>query len=403
LQSRWGQIAPRTILQAGVVTVIQGGQTTLYFGPWYRKSPFFEAAQRAGCYGYDLYNKMYIPSNFSDPVTEYWHLVNHVTIWDVGCERQVEISGPDGYEFMEYLTPRDLSRCEVGQAKYVVLTDEKGCLINDPVLTRLRKNTFWLSTADSDLLLWAKGVAIHSAFDVRIIEPDASPMQIQGPKSKDVLRALVGPEVLDLPYYHFMETTVDGIPVLVTRTGWSAEVGFEVYLRDGNRGADLWNRVMEAGQPFDIRPTGPSEYRRIEAGILNYPSDINLDYNPFEAGLGWLVDFDKKRNFIGKSALKKIKKEGVTRKLVGVEVPGDEVVHPWLPDPWPVRKDGERVGTLTALAMSPRLKKNIGYAWVPVRLSKIGTELQILTPEGSREAIVVRKPFLDPKKEIPKS
>ncbi len=384
--------------------VLQGGHTTLFFGSWYRKSPFFEAARRAGAQAYDLYNKMYIPSHYvADPVDEYWHLVNHVTMWDVGCERQLEIRGPDGYAFMEYLTPRDLSSCAVGQAKYVILTDESGGLINDPVLTRLAKNTFWLSTADSDVLLWARGLAVHSDFDVELREPDASPMQIQGPKSKDVLEALVGPKVRDLEYYHFMEAKIDGIPVLVTRTGWSAEVGYEIYLRDGSRGTDLWNRVVEAGTPFEIRPTGPSEYRRIEAGILNYPSDINLDCNPYEAGLGWLVDLDKERDFVGKTALQRIKRRGVARKLVGVEVPGEEVIHPWLPEPWPVRKGGKVVGTLTAMAMSPRLKKNIGYAWVPIEFSKLGTGLEIVTPGGPRKAIVVKKPFLDPKKDIPKT
>ncbi len=383
---------------------LDGGHTTLYFGPWYRKSPFFDAARKAGCRAYDLYNKTYIPSHYvEDPVEEYWHLVYHVTLWDVGCERQVEIRGPDAPAFMEWLTPRDLIACEVGQAKYLVLTDAQGGLVNDPVLTRLAKDTFWLSTADSDVLLWAKGVAHDSDFDVDIREPDVSPLQIQGPKSKDVLRALVGTAVLDLGYYRFMEASIDGIPVLVTRTGWSAEVGYEIYLRDGSRGSDLWNAVMEAGKPFNIRPTGPSEIRRIEAGILNYPSDINIDCNPFEAGLGWLVDLDKKADFIGKSALKKIKKEGVKRKLVGVEVPGDEVVRPWLPHPWPVRKDGKEIGTLTALAMSPRLKKNIGYAWAPIEHSKLGTAIEIVTPVGPRAAIVAKKPFLDPKKDVPRS
>jgi len=383
--------------------VVDGGHTTLYFGSWYRRSPYFEAAKRAGCKAYDVYNRMYIPSHFTDPVDEYWHLVNHVTMWDVGCERQVEIAGPDAYEFMEYLTPRDLSGCKVGQAKYVVLTDEAGGIVNDPVLTRLDEGRFWLSTADSDVLLWAKGVALHADVDVEIREPDVSPMQIQGPKSKDVLDALVGPKVADLEYYHFIDTTIDGIPVLVTRTGWSAEVGFEIYLRDASRGSDLWSRVAEAGRPFRIRPTGPSEMRRIEAGILNYPSDICLEYNPFEAGLGWLVDLDKEHDFIGKEALRRLKRDGVQRKLVGIEVPGEKVVDPWLPDPWPVKADRARVGTLTALAMSPRLEKNIGYAWVPIRFAKLGTRLSIVTPEGDRDAIVAKKPFIDPRKDLPKS
>ena len=189
---------------------IPGGHTTLYFGPWYRQSPFFDAARRAGAQAYDVYNKMYIPSHYRDPVDEYWHLVNHVTLWDVGCERQLEVAGPDGLAFMEYLTPRDLGTCAVGQAKYVILTDEDGGIINDPVLTRLRKDTFWLSTADSDVLLWAKGVARHSDFHVRLREPDASPLQVQGPKSKDVLAALVGPKALRLEYYRFLEATIEG-------------------------------------------------------------------------------------------------------------------------------------------------------------------------------------------------
>ena len=206
------------------------GQSTLYFGPWYRKSPFFEATRRAGCRSYDIYNHMYIPGLYTDPFEEYWHLINHVTLWDVGVERQVEISGKDGYKFAELLTPRDLSKCKVGQGKYVVITDERGGILNDPVLIRLEKNKFWLSLANSDTLLWAKGVAVNSEFDVDITEPDVSPLQVQGPKSKNVMKDLVGPEILDLGYYYFLDTKIHGIPVVITRTGWTAEVGYEVYL-----------------------------------------------------------------------------------------------------------------------------------------------------------------------------
>ncbi len=378
------------------------GQSTLFFGPWYRKSPFFEATRRSGAKAYDIYNHMYLPGLYTDPFEEYWHLINHVTLWDVSVERQVEISGKDGFKFAEMITPRDLTKCEVGQGKYVVITDEDGGIINDPVLIRLEKNKFWLSLANSDTLLWAKGVAVNSGLDVDIVEPDVSPVQVQGPKSKDVLRDLVGPKVLDLGYYYFMKTQIDGIPVVITRTGWSAEVGYEVYLCDGSRGLQLWDRIIESGRKYNIRPIAPSEIRRIEAGILNYGSDITLENNPYECDLGWLVDLNKKADFIGKAALKKIKKEGVKRKLAGVEIHGPQI-HAWATEFWDVKKDDKKVGHLTALTYSPRLEKNLAYVWVPIGLAKLGTQLTVVTPAGERGATVVKKPFVDPKKDLPKS
>jgi aminomethyltransferase len=378
------------------------GQSTLFFGPWYRKSPFFEATRRAGAKAYDIYNHMYLPGLYTDPFEEYWHLINHVTLWDVGVERQVEISGKDGAKFAEFITPRDLSKCQVGQGKYVVITDERGGIINDPVLLRLEKNRFWLSLANSDTLLWAKGVAVNSGLDVDITEPDVSPLQVQGPRSKDVLKDLVGPEILDLGYYFFLETKIDGIPVVITRTGWTAEVGYEVYLCDGSRGLDLWDRIMDAGKEHNIRPIAPSEIRRIEAGILNYGSDMTLENNPYEVDLGWLVNLDKKADFIGREALAKIKKEGVKRKLVGIEIEGPQI-NAWATEFWDVKKDGTKVGHLTALTYSPRLTKNIAYAWVPIRLARLGTDVTVVTPSGERTARVVKKPFVDPKKDLPKS
>ncbi len=374
----------------------------LYLAPWYRRSPFFESSRRHGPQVYEIYNHMYLPTHYTDPVSDYWHLLNHVTMWDVGVERQVEITGPDAFAFTNYLTPRDLTTCKVGQGKYVVLTTEQGGIINDPVLLRLGENHFWLSASDSDILLWAKGVAVHADMDVEVKEPDVSPMQIQGPKSKDVLRALFGPKVLDLAYYDILETSLDGIPVVVSRTGWTGEIGYELYLRDGSQGDKLWRKVLEAGKPFDIRPTGPSEIRRVEAGILNYGADMTLEDNPFEVGLGWLVDLDKKSDFIGKDALRRIKAEGVKRKLVGLEVHG-EPLQGILTKFGAVKEDGEQVGHLTMLVHSPRLKKNIGYAMVSVEHAKLGTELTADLPSGERKATVVRKPFVDPKKDIPKS
>jgi len=369
---------------------------------WIQKSPYFWRAAQHGVRAYDLYNHMLMPGLYTNPIEEYWHLVNHVTVWDVGVERQVEIMGPDGFKFTNFLTPRDLTKCEVGQGKYVAITAEDGGIVNDPVLLRLTKNKFWLSLANSDTLLWAKGVAVNSGMDVDIREPDVSPVQVQGPKSKNVIKALFGQKALDLGYYYFLQTKLDGIPVVLTRTGWSAEVGYELYLRDSAYAERLWDLVMEAGKPHNIRPIAPSEIRRIEAGILNYSSDIVLDNNPFEVGLGWTVDLEKEADYLGKEAILRTKAEGVTRKLVGVEVEGP-MLGAWIPEYWPVSANGQRVGHLTSLTYSPRLEKNIGYALVQAEYGKLGTKLKVRTRVDERAATVVKKPFVDPKKDIPKA
>jgi len=374
----------------------------LYFGPYVRKSPYFDATRRYGCSAYDIYNHMYLPSYYNDPIEEYWRLLNEVTLWDVSVERQVEITGPDAARFTDRLVTRDMTRCKVGQCKYVLLTDQNGGIVNDPVLLRLGENHFWLSLADSDVLLWAKGVALHSGLNVTLGEPDVSPLQVQGPKSKNVMQALFGDEVLKLAYYDLMEAKLDGIPVVITRTGWCGEVGYEIYLRDGSRGEELWERVMAAGKPYNIAPVPPAEIRRIEAGILNYGSDMTLETNPYEVGLGWVVDLDKPADFIGQQALRRLKAEGVRRKLVGIEIHGEPLAG-WIEDHWPVYQNGQRVGYISAVVHSPRLEKNIGYAMVPTEHSRLGTSLTVNAPWGELTATVVRKPFVDPQKDVPKS
>ena len=256
--------------------------STLYFGPWYRRSPFFEKTLAAGCSAYDIYNHMYLPGYYGDPIEEYWALLNDVTVWDVSVERIVEITGPDASAFTNMLTCRDLTKCAVGQGKYVLITAEDGGIVNDPVLLRVEENRWWLALADSDAGLWARGVATHAGLDVKVREPEVYPVQVQGPKSKDVMRTLFGDAVLDIKYYWTMTTELDGIPVVISRTGWTGEVGYEIYLRDPSRGADLWDRIMEAGKPHKIRPIAPCEARRIEAGIFNYGSDMTIENNPFE-------------------------------------------------------------------------------------------------------------------------
>ena len=377
-------------------------KTTLYFRPRYRKSPFFEATRRAGCKGYGIYNHMYLPDYYDDPVEEYWHLTNHVTLWDVGVERIVEITGPDASTFTNMLTPRDLTRCAVGQGKYVLITAEDGGIINDPVLLRLGENQWWLALADSDAGLWARGLAVGSGLNVKVREPDVYAAQVQGPKAKDVMAALFGDAVLNLRYYWTLETDLDGIPLVISRTGWTGEVGYEVYLRDPSRGEELWNRIMEAGAPHNIRPTAPSQLRRIEAGIFRYGADMTIENNPFEVtGLERLVE-DQSADYIGKDALMRIKAEGVKRKLVGIEL-GGEAQAEEAPEAWRAYKDGKEVGRVTAFVWSPRLEKNIGYVWVPIGLSAPGNVLDVTTPRGMVQGQTVALPFHDPQKDIPKS
>jgi aminomethyltransferase len=379
---------------------------TFYVQPWYRKSPYFEATKRAGCRSWGLYNHMLLPTLYDDPVTEYWALLNDVTMWDVAVERCVEVSGPDAFELTNLLTCRDLTTCAVGQCKYVLLTDARGGIVNDPVLLRLGEGHFWLALADSDALLFVKGVAALAGMDVHVIEADVSPMQIQGPRSKEVVRALLGDAVADLRYYRCAEAEVNGIPLVVSRTGWTGEVGYELYLRDSSRGDELWRLVEEAGAPFGIRAIAPSEARRIEAGIFNYGSDMRTEDTPFHVtGLERLVELEQEADFIGKDALRRIAEQGVERKLVGIEIEGDPMTDEGaLNDFWPVHEPGGApIGRVTAGAWSPRLERNIGYAWVPASHVDVGTSLDLRAHRGERTARVASLPFVDPAKEIPKS
>src|SRR2546428_10783297 len=274
-----------------------------------RRSPFFDKTLEAGCRAYTVYNHTFLPSYYDDPVNEYWHWLTHVALWDVAVERNVEISGPDGFAFMQLLTPRDMSKCRVGQGKDVLITDEDGGILNDPVLLRLEENRFWIALADSDILLWAKGVARHAGMKVTIREPDASPLQVQGPKSKALMADLFGEKVTSLPYYFFLRAELDGIPLLVTRTGWTGEVGYELYLLDSSQGGRLWDTVVKAGEKYNLRPTGPSDIRRIEAGTPHYGADMTIENKPYEIGLRGAVDPEQPGDFHGKAAPERIKGE----------------------------------------------------------------------------------------------
>ena len=369
------------------------------FGTQVRKSPYFDATVRWGAKGFSVYNHMYIPRDFGDPVQNFWNLVNDAILCDVAVERQVEITGPDAAQFVQLLTPRNLSECAVGQCKYVLITDENGGVLNDPVLLRLAENHFWLSLADSDILMWAKGVAVNSGLDVNLGEPDVSPLQLQGPKSGDIAKAIFGERIDGLKYYWLEEFELNGIPLIISRTGWSSELGYEIYLRDGSRGNELWDHIMEVGKPMGLVPGHTSTIRRIEGGMLSYQADMDYTVNPFELGLGRLVDLEMDADFIGKEALKKIKSDGIKRSQVGIEISCTPLKHPNT-SYWPIMVGSEEVGYITSAVYSPRLDKNIALAMMDVNHSAIDTGAETTTPEGNFPIKVVQKPFYDPKKKI---
>ena len=369
------------------------------FGTQIRKSPFFNGTVRWGATDFSAYNHMYIPRSFGDPEQNFWNLVNDAILCDVAVERQVEIAGPDAAAFVQLLTPRNLSQCAVGQCKYVLITNEEGGILNDPVLLRLEENRFWLSLADSDVLMWAQGVATHAGLDVTICEPDVSPLQLQGPKSGDIMAALFGEAIRDLRYYWLDHFELDGIPLVISRTGWSSELGYELYLLDGSQGEALWEKLMTVGEPMGLKPGHTSSIRRIEGGMLSYHADMDAHTNPFELGLDRLVDLEMPANFIGKAALKQVQQQGISRQQVGLELDGEP-----LPGPntqfWPVEVNGEVIGKVTSAVYSPRLKKNIALAMVASAHSAVGTACTVQLTGETRSGTIVPKPFYDPKKQI---
>ena len=366
---------------------------TIPFGARVRKSPFFDSTRKDGAKSFSVYNHMYMPTAYAGTESEYNSLVNDVTMWDVAVERQIEINGPDAYQFIRLLTPRNLEKCEIGHCLYVILTGHNGGVINDAVLLRLKPDQFWLSQGDGDVLLWIQGVAINSGLDVNIFEPDVSPLGICGPKAPALINKLFNGEHDDLRFYRARETSLAGIPMVIARTGWSGEISYELYLRDGKRGDALWAIVKEAGQEFNIAPAAPNTIRSIEGGLLSYASDITRDDCPYTLGLDRLVDVDQDVEFIGKAALKKIKENGPARKLVGIEIAGDPITSG--PEhPWPVFSGDEHVGYVSRCIFSPRLGRNIGFANVPTELSSIDTQLTIKCALGDLTATVSMFPWI---------
>lgn len=356
-----------------------------------RKSPYFDATVADGVRSFSVYNHVYAPSHFGDPAGEYRALMTGVVMWDVACERQVQLAGPDAERLARYLTTRSVGGMAVGQGKYVPLCNYEGNLINDPVLQKLADDCFWLSIADSDILLWAQAIAAERSLDVRVTEPDASPLAVQGPRAEDVVAGLFGDWVRKLKYFWFRETELDGIPILLARSGWSKQGGFELYLRDARRGADLYRRVKEAGAPYGIVASAPSDIERVESGLLSYGADARYGVNPFEAGLGAFVALDRPDEFIGKAALRRISDQGIRRRRVGYVIGGDRIsgISEWRE----VRLGRDVVGTVTEAVYSPRFERNIAVGMLASEVADDVRGLETDLGDGLRLASVAALPF----------
>jgi aminomethyltransferase len=358
-----------------------------------RKSPYWHLSVEAGCWRCTVYNRMYHPRGYVKPedggaMVEYDALVNHVTMWNVAVERQIRVKGPDALKFTNYVITRDASRIEVMNGKYVILCNSKGGVLNDPILLRVAEDEFWFSLSDSDIMFFLQGVNHDKKFDVTIDEIDAAPVQIQGPKSVDLMADLVGEAVRDIPYYGLMEAKVGGRDCIISQTGFTGEKGYEIYLKDATLYADdMWNAVLETGKKHSLRVIAPAHHRRIAAGILSWGQDLDSETYPFQCNLGYQVPRKKTDDYIGKEALEAMRAKmeagdkPYSNQLVGF-VLGGKPIEEYAPDFWLVSEDGSTpVGYLTSPWYSPELETNIAMGYVPYEKRDVGNKFKFHLPD----------------------
>ncbi len=367
-------------------------------------SIYFPASSQHRPCAYAVFHRKLLPALYTDPLDEYRALTEGVVLWDIGTEVPIEVHGPDALTFLDRAVTRDLTRCPVGACRYVFVTDQDGGIVNDPVVVRLEEQRFWLMPSDSDLLLWLRALAAAMGARVTIQPVDTAPLQIRGPRARQVIRALADPLVADLPYYRVTRARIGPFECVVTRTGFTGELGYELMpLGGSSRAPAFWETVWEAGRPFGMRVAAPSQIRRIEAGIFSYGVDMTLSTTPLElSGYEWMVNF-RKGDFIGRAALERIARNGPPFKLVGIAIEGDPPPEIWgglLHEPLSVtlRTGHETIGRVTSACYSPTLGHLIGLARVPTALATPGQALVVVTSQGPRCARVVPTPFIDPDK-----
>ena len=354
-----------------------------------RRTMFSEGVEAAGVSAYTVYNHMLLPTVFKSVQEDYHHLKEAVQVWDVACERQVELRGPDAAKLMQMLTPRDLRGMLPGRCFYVPIVDETGGMLNDPVAVKLAEDRWWISIADSDLMLWVKGIANGYRLDVLIDEPDISPLAIQGPKADDLLARVFGDAVRDIRFFRFGMFDFEGRSMAIARSGYSKQGGFEIYVDGEDKGMPLWNALMEAGRDLDVRAGCPNGIERVEGGLLSYGNDMTDDNTPHECGLGRFCDTQTAIGCIGRDALLRVAKEGPTKQVRAIDIPGDAV--PPCDRAWDIEVKGKKVGQVTSAAYSPDFKTNVAIGMVRMTHWDAGTVLEVETPDGMRPAVVQDK------------
>ena len=372
------------------------------FGTQIRKSPFFDATVKWGAKDFSVYNHMYIPRDFGNPEQNFWNLINDAILCDVAVERQVQIEGPDASEFVQMMTPRDISDMKVGQCKYLILVNQNGGVLNDPILLKVSEDKYWFSLADSDILFWAQGLAANGDYDVEISEPDVSPLQLQGPKSREIMVKIFGDQISDLKYYWFKQFAFNDTELIISRTGWSSELGYEIFLTDSKVGNELYEHIMQIGEPMGLKPGHTSTIRRIEGGMLSYHADMTINTNPLELCMDKFIDLNNDFDFIGKDALIKIKNDGIKRKQVGLYLDNKRMNGPNTRF-WNLLYNNKIVGKITSAVYSPRLEKNIALAIIDIDYSNLNQKLIVDDGNSEFNAVVVNKPFYDPNKNLTKS
>ena len=351
-----------------------------------RRTPFSEGVEAAGVKGYTVYNRMLLPTVFESVEADYCHLKTHVQVWDVSCERQVALRGPDAARLMQMLTPRDLRGMLSGQCLYVPIVDETGGMLNDPVALKLSEDQWWISISDSDLLLWIKGLVNGYRLDVLVDEPDVSPLAVQGPKADDLMARVFGDRVRDIRFFKFDMFAFEGRDLAIARSGYSKQGGFEIYVEGGDIGMPLWNELFARGEDLNVRAGCPNLIERIEAGLLSYGNDMTDDNTPHECGLGKFCNTHTAIGCIGRDALLRVIKEGPVQQIRPIEIKGDAVAS--CDRPWPIYANGKQVGQVTSAAWSPDFNTNVSIGMLQLSHWDAGTMLEVETPEGMLGAVV---------------
>ncbi len=360
--------------------------TELVLSPRLRKTAFEERVFDLGIQSFTIYNHMTLPVGFSSNPEAYKHLCEHVQVWDVAAERQVEVIGPDALRLVELITPRDISSCDVGQCVYAPLADEDGLVVNDPLILRLAEDRFWISIADSDVMLWVKGIAYGRGFNVKVFEPDVSPLAVQGPKADDLLADLLGESVRDIKFFRFIETEIAGTPVVLARSGWSGQGGYEIYLQNSADGLALWDTVWQAGERHNVKVGSPNSIERLETGLKSYGSDMSHNDHVLECGLDQYLNLDKTAEYMSRDSIAQMQKSGVKRRLCHLMAAGDPL--PGLREYWPVRRGEAFVGSASSCAWSPRYNANLLFAMLSIEVSEPGTELKVMVDGAPVDATV---------------